>query len=123
MEIFASSIGTKRSSRYATPRAPKPAPVTRTRYQRREAALPRCRQYRRLPRRGSGGRRAMVGENQALDEIGLSDLPLVDHHCHGVVAGSLERSEFENLINEGLAPPPSGASHCASTPSTCRRSS
>ncbi len=53
----------------------------------------------------------MVGENQALDEIGLSDLSLVDHHCHGVVAGSLERSEFENLINEGLAPPPSGASH------------
>jgi uncharacterized protein len=53
----------------------------------------------------------MVEENQASDRIGLEGLPLVDHHCHGVVSGSLERSAFENLINEGLDPPPPGASH------------
>src|SRR5688500_10246372 len=34
MEIFASSMGTKRPSRYATPRAPKPASATPRRYQR-----------------------------------------------------------------------------------------
>ncbi len=45
------------------------------------------------------------------DDIGLGDLPLVDHHCHGVVAGSLERTGFENLINEGFDPPPRGTSH------------
>src|SRR5439155_3071801 len=38
-------------------------------------------------------------------------LPLLDQHCHGVVSGSLERSGFENLINEGFDPPPPGASH------------
>jgi hypothetical protein len=45
------------------------------------------------------------------DDIGLTDLPLVDHHCHGVVAGPLERAAFENLINEGFEPAPQGTSH------------
>ncbi|HEV8421325.1 MAG TPA: amidohydrolase family protein [Actinomycetota bacterium] len=45
------------------------------------------------------------------DEIGIEDLQLVDHHCHGVVAGPLERPEFENLINEGFEPSPAGTSH------------
>jgi predicted TIM-barrel fold metal-dependent hydrolase len=45
------------------------------------------------------------------DDIGLADLPLVDHHCHGVVAGPLERAAFENLINEGFEPAPEGTSH------------
>jgi len=53
----------------------------------------------------------MLGENQAPEGIGLAHLSLVDHHCHGVVAGPLERSGFENLINEGFDPPPPGVSH------------
>lgn len=54
----------------------------------------------------------MAGANRGLgSRMGLDDLPLVDHHCHGVVSGSLERSGFENLINEGLDPPPSGTSY------------
>lgn len=43
--------------------------------------------------------------------MSLDDLPLVDHHCHGVVAGDLDRGAFENLINEGLDPPAPGTSH------------
>jgi hypothetical protein len=54
----------------------------------------------------------MVAANRgASDVIGLEELPLVDHHCHGVVAGALERPAFENLINEGFDPPPPGVSH------------
>ena len=45
------------------------------------------------------------------DDIGLTDLPLVDHHCHGVVAGPLGRLAFESLINEGFEPAPQGTSH------------
>src|SRR5918912_4157467 len=39
----------------------------------------------------------------------MSDLartvPLIDHHCHGVVGGELDRSGLETLISEGGAPP------------------
>jgi predicted TIM-barrel fold metal-dependent hydrolase len=45
------------------------------------------------------------------EDIRLTDLPLVDHHCHGVMAGPLERAAFENLINEGFEPAPLGTSH------------
>ncbi|MFF9813203.1 amidohydrolase family protein [Streptomyces sp. NPDC014006] len=31
----------------------------------------------------------------------LATLPLVDHHCHGVVATDLERAGFETLLTEG----------------------
>ncbi|MER5717774.1 amidohydrolase family protein [Streptomyces sp. NPDC002132] len=31
----------------------------------------------------------------------LAALALVDHHCHGVVAGPLDRSGFEELLTEG----------------------
>jgi predicted TIM-barrel fold metal-dependent hydrolase len=31
----------------------------------------------------------------------LDALPLVDHHCHGVVGGELSREYFEELITEG----------------------
>jgi predicted TIM-barrel fold metal-dependent hydrolase len=31
--------------------------------------------------------------------------PLIDHHCHGVVTGELDRPGFEALISEGGAPP------------------
>ena len=41
----------------------------------------------------------------------LDGLPLVDHHCHGVVAGNLDRDAFESFINEGFDRPASGTSH------------
>jgi predicted TIM-barrel fold metal-dependent hydrolase len=43
--------------------------------------------------------------------MSISDLALVDHHCHGIVAGDLDRSGFEDLINEGFDPPAPGTSH------------
>ena len=36
----------------------------------------------------------------------LAALPLVDHHCHGLVGSALDRPGFEALISEGGAPPP-----------------
>lgn len=44
-------------------------------------------------------------------EAFLRDLPLTDHHCHGVVEEDLDRRGFEDLINEGFDPPPAGTSH------------
>ncbi|MEV0177513.1 amidohydrolase family protein [Streptomyces sp. NPDC050803] len=35
----------------------------------------------------------------------LAALPLVDHHCHGVVTGTLDRAGFEALLTEGEAWP------------------
>lgn len=43
--------------------------------------------------------------------MSIDDLPLIDHHCHGVVAGELDRAGFEDLINEGLDPPAPGTSN------------
>jgi hypothetical protein len=39
------------------------------------------------------------------------EVPLVDHHCHGVVPHDLDRPAFEGFINEGFAPAPEGTSH------------
>jgi predicted TIM-barrel fold metal-dependent hydrolase len=36
----------------------------------------------------------------------VGGLPLVDHHCHGVVTRPLDRAGFEALISEGGAPAP-----------------
>jgi len=44
-------------------------------------------------------------------EAFLLDLPLTDHHCHGVMTSDLDRPAFEALINEGFDPPPEGTSH------------
>ena len=38
-------------------------------------------------------------------------VPLVDHHCHGVVPIELEAERFEDLISEAFAPAPPGTSH------------
>ena len=38
----------------------------------------------------------------------LATLPLVDHHCHGVVDSNLDRPRFESLITESDAPAPPG---------------
>lgn len=35
-----------------------------------------------------------------------SVLPLIDHHCHGVVRTNLDRPEFEALLNESDGPAP-----------------
>ena len=41
----------------------------------------------------------------------ISGMGLVDHHCHGVVPGDLDRRSFEGLITEGFDPAPEGTSH------------
>ena len=38
----------------------------------------------------------------------LAGLQLVDHHCHGVAAGDLDREAFESFINEGFDLPARG---------------
>jgi predicted TIM-barrel fold metal-dependent hydrolase len=43
--------------------------------------------------------------------MAIDDLPLVDHHCHGVVAEDLDRPAFEDMINEGYDLPAPGTSH------------
>lgn len=40
----------------------------------------------------------------------LTALPLVDHHCHGVVTTDLDRPGFESLLTEGEVWPGSGIS-------------
>ena len=44
------------------------------------------------------------------DEIG-ADVPLIDHHCHGVVPKDLTSAEFEDALSEAFAPAPAGTSH------------
>jgi uncharacterized protein len=43
--------------------------------------------------------------------VSTSEVPLVDHHCHGVVPQDLDRRSFEGLINEGFDRAPEGTSH------------
>ncbi|HEY1331889.1 MAG TPA: amidohydrolase family protein [Actinomycetota bacterium] len=38
------------------------------------------------------------------------DAPLIDHHCHGVVAGDLDRPAFDSMISESFDPAPAGTS-------------
>ncbi|SDP16822.1 hypothetical protein SAMN05660199_03338 [Klenkia soli] len=40
----------------------------------------------------------------------LTDLELVDHHCHGLITRDLERPEFESLLTEAAAPSALGGS-------------
>ena len=37
-------------------------------------------------------------------------VPLVDHHCHGIVAGDLDRAGMEALLTESSFPPAAGTS-------------
>lgn len=39
------------------------------------------------------------------------DIPLIDHHCHGLVPRNLTRREFERLISESFVDAPAGTSH------------
>src|SRR3979490_1064557 len=43
--------------------------------------------------------------------ISISELPLLDHHCHGVIAAPLPRARFEDLATESSSPPPVGTTH------------
>jgi predicted TIM-barrel fold metal-dependent hydrolase len=50
----------------------------------------------------------------ALDLSGhLGDL--VDHHCHGILTGDLDRATFESLMNEAVRPSPLGTTLFDST--------
>ncbi|MGW4060571.1 amidohydrolase family protein [Amycolatopsis sp. NPDC004747] len=40
----------------------------------------------------------------------VADLPLVDHHCHGVVTRDVTRGDFEAMLTEADAPSPLGTS-------------
>src|SRR4051812_96805 len=40
--------------------------------------------------------------------MAVDDIALVDHHCHGLVTGDLDRAGFERLISESFDPPPAG---------------
>src|SRR3954465_5019095 len=40
----------------------------------------------------------------------VADLPLVDHHCHGVVTRDVARWDFEAMLTEADAPSPPGTS-------------
>ena len=44
------------------------------------------------------------------NEIG-ADVPLIDHHCHGVVPKDLTDAEFEDSLSEAFAPAAPGTSH------------
>ena len=54
----------------------------------------------------NGAERTCMSLSDALER-----LPLVDHHCHGVLPGALNRATFEDLITEGFEPAPAGTSH------------
>lgn len=41
----------------------------------------------------------------------IDDIPLIDHHCHGVMTGPLERAAFEDLITESDWAAPEGTTH------------
>ncbi len=44
-------------------------------------------------------------------EATRESIPLVDHHCHGIVPVDLEDDRLESLLSEAYAPPPEGTSH------------
>ncbi|MGN6781129.1 MAG: amidohydrolase family protein [Marmoricola sp.] len=50
----------------------------------------------------------------ALDLSGLLD-DLVDHHCHGILTGDLDRAAFEGMMNEAVAASPLGTTLFDST--------
>lgn len=41
----------------------------------------------------------------------LPEIPLIDHHCHGVVTRDLARDALEALMSESFQPPPVGTSN------------
>jgi uncharacterized protein len=49
----------------------------------------------------------MPGQSPAREGL-LDGVPLVDHHCHGVVSSDLDRERFELLATESDRPAPPG---------------
>ncbi|MDP9341103.1 MAG: amidohydrolase family protein [Actinomycetota bacterium] len=43
--------------------------------------------------------------------MAIEDVGLIDHHCHGLARGDLDRPAFESRITESFDPAPKGASH------------
>jgi predicted TIM-barrel fold metal-dependent hydrolase len=41
----------------------------------------------------------------------LIDVPLIDHHCHGVAPHDQQWNEFEDGLSEAFAPAPAGTTH------------
>jgi predicted TIM-barrel fold metal-dependent hydrolase len=41
----------------------------------------------------------------------MDEIPLIDHHCHGVVTGPMTRAGIEALMSESYAPPAPGTNH------------
>ena len=41
----------------------------------------------------------------------MDDIPLIDHHCHGVLTGAMTRATLEALMSESYAPPAPGTNH------------
>lgn len=50
------------------------------------------------------------GARSMLEEF-VDGLPLLDHHCHGVVRADLDRAGFESLASESDWPAPPGQTH------------
>jgi predicted TIM-barrel fold metal-dependent hydrolase len=48
------------------------------------------------------------GGQDPTDMIGLTDLPLIDQHCHGVLTGPASTSRFADLLAESGLPTPAG---------------
>jgi hypothetical protein len=44
-------------------------------------------------------------------DLSLADLPLVDHHCHGLVRRDLTRPEYERMLTEADTPAPAGTTY------------
>ncbi|HEX2807171.1 MAG TPA: hypothetical protein VHN80_13485, partial [Kineosporiaceae bacterium] len=47
---------------------------------------------------------SLIGPRRGAVVEAVAAQPLIDHHCHGVSTGDLDRSGFEALISEGGAP-------------------
>jgi len=43
--------------------------------------------------------------------IDLSTVSLIDHHCHGLVPGTVDRAQFETMISESFVAAPRGTTH------------
>ena len=41
----------------------------------------------------------------------IDAMPLIDHHCHGIITEPLDRAAFEDLITESDWPAPDGTTH------------
>jgi predicted TIM-barrel fold metal-dependent hydrolase len=62
------------------------------------------------PNVGTSARRS--GQDGPVTDLDpdLADLPLVDHHCHGLVRRDLDRPEFEAMLTEAAGPSALGGS-------------